>query len=248
MPECSVLLALFILQKRKWKIWVKFILFYTLCARGNLGTRGQALWFLLLCHASWSSLLWLPCWCQGWKSGEEHWRLDLDLLRGIQNPMVWIQKASNECLTIPQLIAKTLWCPHWCSLQMRGQQFGGRRWQWSLLWLWGLCSHLGPSPTSLQVQTFEQSSWWARRERQRRGDFCKAVYQNGKMFSCNDWKRSLTRRQPAGGGRTPAFLLYFSKRTETGLLTGSRQSLINWLIYGRWKELWQSAVCWLLPP
>lgn len=144
MPECSVLLALFILQKKKWKIWIKFILFYTVCARGNLGTRGQALWFLLLCHASWSSLLWLPCWCQGWKSGEEHWRLDLDLLRGIQNPMVWIQKVSNECLPILQLIGKALWCPHWCLLQTRGQQFVGRRWQW---YGSGGCAHtLGQAP------------------------------------------------------------------------------------------------------
>lgn len=160
---------------------------------------------------------------------------DLTLTFSEEFKTQWFEYKRHR-LPIPQLIGKGLWCPHWCSLQTRGQQLVGRC-QWSLLWLWGLCSHLGRSPTSLRVQIFEQSSWWAQRERQRRGDFRKAVYQHGIMFSCNDWKCSLTRRQPAGGGRAPAFFLYFSKRTETGLLTGSRQSLINWLIYGRWKEL-----------
>lgn len=36
------------------------------------------------------------------------------------------------------------------------------------------------------------------------------------MFSWNNWNHSLSKRQPAGGGRAPAFFLYLNKRTETG--------------------------------
>lgn len=105
--QCLLVLSL---TEREMEILGHILyLFYTLYARGELGLRTQqAFWFLLLCCARYNVLLWLPCWSRGWKSGEVHWRLDLDLcLRGIQNPRETFFRAATYWSHKPSV------CPAW---------------------------------------------------------------------------------------------------------------------------------------